>query len=89
MRQTLMELTETDIRYEFPVLRNHPDIVYLDSGATTQKPESVIRRIDRYYRQENANVHRGIHSLGEAATEAYEGARGRYRSFSTPENGRR
>ncbi|WP_233142877.1 aminotransferase class V-fold PLP-dependent enzyme [Marispirochaeta aestuarii] len=81
MRQTLMELTETDIRYEFPVLRNHPDIVYLDSGATTQKPESVIRRIDRYYRQENANVHRGIHSLGEAATEAYEGARGKVQKF--------
>ncbi|WP_319476255.1 SufS family cysteine desulfurase [Marispirochaeta aestuarii] len=81
MKQTLMELTETDIRYEFPVLRNHPDIVYLDSGATTQKPESVIRRIDRYYRQENANVHRGIHSLSEAATEAYEGARGKVQKF--------
>ncbi len=76
-----MELTETDIRYEFPVLRSYPDMVYLDSGATTQKPESVLRRIDRYYRLENANVHRGIHALGEAATEAYEGSRDRVFKF--------
>ncbi len=87
MRETLMELTETDIRYEFPVLRNNPDIIYLDSGATTQKPEAVIRRIDRYYRQENANVHRGIHTLGEAATEAYEGAREKVQKFIKAQKG--
>jgi cysteine desulfurase / selenocysteine lyase len=70
-----------DIRNQFPIFASHPGLVYLDSGATSQKPEAVIRRIDAFYRRENANVHRGVHRLGEAATEAYEGARDRVREF--------
>ena len=68
-------------RSDFPVLAADPELVYLDSGATTQKPEAVLERIDRYYRRENANVHRGIHRLSEAATAAYEGARERAAEF--------
>ncbi len=70
-----------NIAADFPLLSSNPELVYLDSGATTQKPESVISRIDSYYRAENANVHRGIHRLAEAATEAYEGARDRVKGF--------
>jgi len=59
-------------REDFPLLSEG---VYLDSGATTQKPLSVIERIDRYYRHENANVHRGVYELSARATAAYEEAR--------------
>ena len=66
------------LRGDFPILQEvvngHP-LVYLDSAATSQKPESVIRAISDYYRFANANVHRGVHALGERATEVFEGAR--------------
>ncbi|NUN52678.1 MAG: SufS family cysteine desulfurase, partial [Planctomycetaceae bacterium] len=57
-------------------------LVYLDSAATTQKPRSVIQRIVRFYEEENANVHRGLHRLAEAATRAYEEARAAAARFS-------
>ena len=63
---------------DFPILAPRPGLpplVYLDNAATTQKPRSVIARIVRYYEEENANVHRGLHRLAEAATRAYEDAR--------------
>jgi cysteine desulfurase/selenocysteine lyase len=60
------------IRKDFPILNG---TVYLDNGATTQKPQSVIDRISQYYSRENANVHRGVYKLSQLATEAYEGAR--------------
>ena len=60
------------IRKDFPILKKS---VYLDNGATTQKPEQVIQRLNHYYRNENANVHRGVYKLSQLATEAYEGAR--------------
>jgi cysteine desulfurase/selenocysteine lyase len=66
------------IRSQFPILDQQVHgfpLVYFDNAATTQKPASVIETIDRYYRQDNANVHRGVHSLSERATEAYEAAR--------------
>lgn len=67
------------IRDEFPILNRevHPGVplVYLDSAATSQKPASVIDAMDVYYRQTNANIHRGIHVLAEEATADYEGAR--------------
>jgi len=72
------------IRKDFPVLAaemNGKPLVYLDNAATAQKPESVIRRMDRYYRQENANVHRGIHTLSQTATTAYESTRSKVREF--------
>jgi cysteine desulfurase/selenocysteine lyase len=67
------------IRAEFPILTRqihaHP-LAYLDNGATSQKPVAVIEALDRYLREENANVHRGVHTLSEEATALYEDARG-------------
>jgi len=66
------------IRDQFPILsrevNGHP-LVYLDSAASSQRPTRVLDRIDRYYRQQHANVHRGAHQLSVEATDAYEGAR--------------
>ena len=66
------------VRADFPILstevRGKP-LTYLDNGATSQKPASVIEAIDRYYRTENSNIHRGVHYLSEQATDAYEAAR--------------
>jgi cysteine desulfurase / selenocysteine lyase len=68
-----------DLRADFPILRG--DIAYLDSAASSQKPQSVIDAIDRYYRESNANVHRSVYELAAKATEAYEGAREHAASF--------
>jgi cysteine desulfurase / selenocysteine lyase len=67
-----------EIRAEFPILsrRIHGQpLAYLDNGATAQKPLAVIESLDRYLREENANVHRGVHTLSEEATSLYEEAR--------------
>ncbi|MDV6378890.1 cysteine desulfurase [Sporosarcina sp. GW1-11] len=73
-----------DIRNHFPILdqeiNGHP-LVYLDSAATSQKPVQVIEALDRYYRLDNSNVHRGVHTLGNRATDGYEGAREKVRKF--------
>ncbi len=66
------------IRRDFPILSrevNGRPLVYLDNGATSQKPRSVIDTIDHYYTEENANIHRGVHHLSQVATQAYEDAR--------------
>ncbi len=66
------------IRRDFPILRqqvNGQPLVYLDNAATTQKPEVVIEAISNYYRHDNANVHRGAHTLSDRATVAFENAR--------------
>ncbi len=66
------------IRAQFPILGQEVHgrpLAYLDSAATSQKPVAVLEALDRYYRQDNANVHRGVHALSERATRAYEGAR--------------
>ncbi|HVB53284.1 MAG TPA: cysteine desulfurase [Candidatus Acidoferrales bacterium] len=66
------------IRADFPILQeqvNGHQLVYLDSAATSQKPEVVIDAVSDYYRHANANVHRGVHVLGERATETFEVAR--------------
>lgn len=72
------------IREQFPVLdqevNGHP-LVYLDSTATAQKPVSVIEAVNKYYREDNSNVHRGVHTLGTRATDQYEGAREKVRRF--------
>lgn len=72
------------IRKDFPILHqnvnNHP-LVYLDSAATSQKPLSVIETLNQYYREYNSNVHRGVHTLGTKATDAYEGAREKVKNF--------
>jgi len=71
-------------RRDFPILsrivNGHP-LVYLDSAASSQKPAAVIEAIGRYYETSHANVHRSIHTLGEEATERYEGARDAVRAF--------
>jgi cysteine desulfurase/selenocysteine lyase len=66
------------IRRDFPILKQKvhgKPLVYLDNGATSQKPQIVIDTLSRYYAAENSNIHRGVHCLSERATEAYEGAR--------------
>lgn len=73
------------VRKDFPVfereVRPGVPLVYLDSAATSQKPLSVIEAMNRFYRLHNANIHRGIHTLAEEATEAYESARGKVAAF--------
>lgn len=73
------------IRADFPILKQmhsgNVPLVYLDNAATSQKPTSVIEAIDTYYREYNANVHRGIHKLSEQATTEYEAARLKIRKF--------
>jgi cysteine desulfurase/selenocysteine lyase len=73
------------IRLDFPILIRevHPGVplIYLDSTATTQKPVQVIQAMDHYYQTYNANVHRGVHTLAEEATAAYEAARQRVADF--------
>lgn len=72
------------IRADFPILSRRigdKPLVYLDSAATSQKPVPVMDAVDRYYRESNANVHRGVHSLGNEATDVFEGARARVARF--------
>ena len=72
------------IRKDFPILHqeiNGKPLVYLDNAATTQKPKSVIDSIEKYYRGYNSNIHRGVHTLSENATEAYESARVKVKDF--------
>ncbi|MDF2947734.1 MAG: cysteine desulfurase, SufS subfamily [Bacillales bacterium] len=73
-----------EIRKLFPILDqevNGKKLVYLDSGATSQKPIQVIETIENYYKEYNSNVHRGVHTLGTKATDAYENARDKVRKF--------
>lgn len=73
-----------DIRSQFPILAqevNGKPLVYLDSAATSQKPIQVIEALDKYYREYNSNVHRGVHTLGTKATDGYEGAREKVKTF--------
>jgi cysteine desulfurase/selenocysteine lyase len=72
------------VRADFPILRRavngHP-LVYLDSAATSQKPQAVLDATDAYYQEHNANVHRGVHTLGNEATDIFESARQRVATF--------
>ena len=73
-----------NIRKDFPILErtvNGKPLIYLDSGATAQKPERVIEAVNRMHREQNANIHRGVHRLSEEATQLYEQARERVRNF--------
>lgn len=83
----LEQATQFDIervRMDFPILRlpvHGKPLTYLDNANTTQKPQVVIDTLTRYYETQNANIHRASHSLGEQATQAYEGARGKAARF--------
>ena len=70
---------------DFPILKNR-DISYLDSGATTQKPQCVIDAVENYYKMYNANPHRGAYSLSIEATEVYENTRAKIAKFINAEN---
>ncbi|QEY52791.1 aminotransferase class V-fold PLP-dependent enzyme [Legionella longbeachae] len=72
------------IRRDFPILNqkvNDFDLIYFDNAATTQKPKVVIEAMSRYYEQDNANVHRGVHALSVRATELYEAVRSKVKRF--------
>lgn len=72
------------IRQDFPLLHqevNGKPLAYLDNAATSQKPTQVIEALDKYYKEDNANIHRGVHTLSERATIDYEQAREKVRSF--------
>jgi cysteine desulfurase/selenocysteine lyase len=74
----------TALRAQFPILHtevNGKPLVYLDNGASSQKPQSVIDTISRYYEQENSNIHRGVHTLSANATAAYEEVRKKVQHF--------
>ncbi len=69
------------IKASFPIFKVHPELVYLDNAATTQKPQSVIEGITRFYREENANIHRGIYDLAAQTSEKYEAVREKVRAL--------
>lgn len=88
LRQLHYEEADTldsyQIKKDFPILRqkvNGHDLVWLDNGATTQKPNVVIDKISDYYRNYNSNIHRGAHTLAARATDAYEEARQKIANF--------
>ncbi|MEW6094834.1 MAG: cysteine desulfurase [Chloroflexota bacterium] len=80
-----MSLDISRVRQDFPILgreiRPGVSLVYLDSTATTQKPQAVIDAMDEFYRRSNANIHRGVHTLAEEATAMYEAARAKVARF--------
>jgi cysteine desulfurase/selenocysteine lyase len=78
LRETAFGFDVERVRADFPILHRKVhghDLVYLDNGATSQKPRAVIEAIARYYEQDNANIHRGVHYLSERATAEFESAR--------------
>jgi cysteine desulfurase/selenocysteine lyase len=78
------ELDVAAIRRDFPVLHqevNGKPLVYLDNAASSQRPRAVIDAVSRYYEHDHANVHRGVHTLSQRATDAFEGSREIVRSF--------
>ena len=84
VRETSLALDVEKVRGDFPILRQKirgKPLVYLDNSATSQKPQSVINAITRYYERDNANIHRGVHFLSEHATEEHEAARAAVQSF--------
>ncbi len=86
--QKMEELTRENwvkrIRFDFPILQrrvNDNPLAYLDNAATTQKPRQVIEALVRFYEQHNANVHRGVHTLSEEASQLYEDSREKVAAF--------
>jgi len=77
------------IKADFPILNqkiNGHDLVYLDNAATTQKPRTVIGSLENYYNHINSNIHRGVHTLSQKATESYEDSRRKIAEFINAEN---
>lgn len=90
MNSSLNKLDIEKVRADFPILSRETKpgtkLVYLDSAATSQKPSAVIESMDRYYKNTNANIHRGVHTLAEEATAEYEDSRKRIAKFIGVEN---
>ena len=81
-------MTKKGIKVDFPTLNqkiNGYDLVYLDNAATTQKPKTVISSLENYYNNINSNIHRGVHTLSQKATESYEDARIKIANFINAE----
>ncbi len=75
-------------KQDFPIFKNHPELVYLDSSATSQKPKSVIDAVSSFYEKNNSNIHRGIYDLSQTATDMFESVRRKVADFigATSEN---
>src|SRR6184192_2315883 len=69
------------IRSDFPLFKNHPDLTYLDSAATSQKPQMVIDAVNDFYTKSNANIHRGLYGLSQTSTELFENTRKEIATF--------
>ncbi len=74
------------IKLDFPIFKNNPSLVYLDSAATSQRPRQVLEAMNEYYSNYNANVHRGVYKIAEDATEKYENAREKIVNFINAKN---
>jgi len=83
-----MKTLVQDIRKSFPIFysAHHQNLVYLDNASTTQKPDLVLNSIQQFYKEVNANVHRGLYTLGQKSTEAYEGSREKVANFISAED---
>ena len=64
-------LNVENIRADFPIFQNNPDLIFLDNASTTQKPQKVLDTLTDYYENYNSNIHRGIYTIAETATAAY------------------
>ncbi|MFA6827393.1 MAG: aminotransferase class V-fold PLP-dependent enzyme, partial [Bacilli bacterium] len=69
------------IRKDFPIYDKHPNLVYLDSGATSLKPKVVLDKMNEYYMEYGVNIHRGVYSLSYKATNEYENSRNKVAKF--------
>ena len=76
------------IRRDFPIFKNNPDLIFLDNASTTQKPQKVIDTLTHYYENYNSNIHRGIYTIAEKATTAYEETRDKIAAFIGTEDRR-
>lgn len=74
-------LNTSEIRASFPIYKNHPNLVYLDSGATSLKPQEVLDKMNEYYSNYGVNIHRGVYELSYKATDAYDQARTKVAQF--------
>ena len=83
-----MKTLVQNIRKSFPIFysAHHQNLVYLDNASTTQKPDLVLNSIQQFYKEVNANVHRGLYTLGQKSTEAYEGSREKVANFISAED---
>ena len=70
-----------NIKSQFPIFEKHPDLVYLDSAASTQTPQVVLDAMDTYYSEYRANIHRGLYDISARATDEYENAREKIANF--------